>query len=267
MTDEGAPKSEYIEGILHKKGNAVFYTTWSLRFFELDVKRQKLKWYRCKPGGKKGVQRGEINLDKATASLKTVKQSSANQKGFLISLSYTPANSSVTAEMILLSSTLDEAYQWIAHTNIAGSYYEISSTGIIATICESGDNDHLLTAKQTIVTPFQDLSQCNITAGNIIFATGGVVIDEIKQLKPNEAIDQDTKHEDIGMSSQAYVHVSSITNGAVNLLKTLAHEVVGGIFDLFFLICPLLPLLCPVEYQLSVYIVTIYALLLWLNTF
>lgn len=233
-----------IEGILHKKGNALFYTAWSLRYFELDVKKQKLQWYRCKPGGKKGVMRGEINLAKASACLKTAKQSTSNQKGHLISLTYTSVNSSTTAKMTLLCSTLDEAYQWIAHTNKAGSFYDVEKAGI-STESVHSDAD---TFQASSFAPLME--QDDVKSQHVKTTAATVDIDKI--------LNDDYHVHSIGSLTSQSVNSNVLESG----MGRIVFDICGGIFDFMMLSTPLLPLWLPPQHQRPVYIASMYILML-----
>ena len=238
-------ESVFIEGILHKKGHALFYTTWSLRYFELDVRRQKLKWYRCKPGGKKGVLRGEISLAKASACIKTAKQSSTNQIGHLIALNYMPMNSSDAVEMTLLSSTLEEAYQWIAHTNKSGSYYDVASPGI--TIQNEEEDRSELPDKRRIIAPAPLLPDTETIAA--IEREGGAKAEVCNE------ISQTTGENSVSSNETSSARILFVFG------KRIVSEMWHGGFDLALLLAPLGPLLLPVEYHLAVYISLMYVVL------
>lgn len=246
---EDPAESMFIEGILHKKGNAMFYTTWSLRYFELDVRKQKLKWYRCKPGGKKGVLRGEIHLAKASACIKTAKQSNTNQKGHLIALNYIPMNSSDTMEMTLLSSTLEEAYQWIAHTNKSGSYYDMPSPGIEIQSEEEAS---------------QDLSDRHLLAVPISSPEDIGMVENAAEEEKVEAVSGSTI---IAADQNNANREGTLTARAEYLFgRRLVAELWRGVVDLGVLMTPLGPLLLPEECQLVVYIALLYAILLFYCT-
>jgi hypothetical protein len=233
---DSIPTSTYIEGILHKKGNAVFRSVWSLRFFELDVTKQKLRWYRCQPGGKKGVLRGEIHLAKATAFLKTEKQSASklDRKGHLVSLKYIPTNSSAVSEMVLLSSTLDEAYQWIAHTNKAGSFYDVASPGILEEIKKD------IRAVAVSVVRNIDIASDNTNASS--------------------------KERAIDMVCEPVAAEECIQTHALNVkkIKDKCFDFIRNMIgDMFWFWWPIFPLFLSPQYQSSVFVVLIYALYFW----
>ena len=227
---------------------------WSLRFFELDVPKQKLKWYRCKPGGKKGDKRGEINLARATASLKPPKQSKHNQKGHLISLIYTPNNSSTVTEMTLLSSSLDEAYQWIAHANKSGSFYDVPCAGVTEEEdCSKSDSKRI-----------------NVDAVGVSFA--GIEEDKAEEAVYDSytlyestvsGISQEQKAVDISCSTAVGSNVPDNSNFSF-ILAALDNSW-RDVMDVLYFLLPIYPLFVPNEYRTLTFVILFYIVLFFVQ--